>query len=168
MKQRDVNISAALERWGENNYAAIWRFGAAYALLWFVVEALAFLTVMPPRHWMAFLVAALGIHIVTLVIQIAVRRPRPAHHRSQPFRLWIHTYSFPSAHASTSFGCAVLGAFGATLYAPATMPWLAVVNVAIAAYIALSRVLVGVHYLGDVIAGSLLGLGLGWLFTTMF
>ena len=167
MREIDLKVSTSIERWGEKSFPRVWRFGAAYALVWFVIEAAAFLFVMPFRHWLLFLGAAFAVHAITFMLQLIIRRPRPVHHRSQPYKLWIHTYSFPSAHASSSFGCAVLGSVAAFQFIPEAAGFLVTANFIFAAYISFSRVTVGVHYLGDVIAGSVLGAITGLLFASL-
>ncbi|MBD3235636.1 MAG: phosphatase PAP2 family protein [Candidatus Eisenbacteria bacterium] len=74
-----------------------------------------------------------------------------------------HSPSFPSAHATNAFGVAglVLRARGGRWW------WLLIV----AMLIGLSRVIVGVHYPGDVAGGALLGLLLGalvWQIVSLF
>jgi len=78
-------------------------------------------------------------------------RERPEEGASSMRGRLIDTYSFPSGHATTSFGLAWLvaqaypvPAFQALVYAGATI-------------IALSRVFLREHYLFDVIAGMILG-----------
>ena len=64
------------------------------------------------------------------------------------------TGSFPSGHAATSFACAtVLAAFEPRLRVPLYV---------LAALIAASRTYVGVHYPLDALAGSALGVLIGW------
>ncbi len=64
-------------------------------------------------------------------------------------------FSFPSGHAMSAFAVALpLGLFYNSL-----LPGL----LFCVCSIALSRVLLGMHFLSDVIAGSLLGTGLGYL-----
>jgi undecaprenyl-diphosphatase len=72
-------------------------------------------------------------------------------------RLLVDTtrsFSFPSAHAANTFAVAT---FVSSFYRR-TRVWLYLV----AALVAYSRVYVGVHYPGDVLAGALLGLGIGF------
>jgi len=69
-------------------------------------------------------------------------------------------FAMPSAHAANSFAQAVLFA----LAVPVTRNYL----LAAAALIALSRVMVGVHYPGDVLVGAALGVMVGWLLARAF
>ena len=63
-------------------------------------------------------------------------------------------FSFPSGHTITAFAIAIaLGAF---------YPMLRVELLFCAASIAASRILLGMHFLSDVIAGGLLGAALGY------
>jgi undecaprenyl-diphosphatase len=63
-------------------------------------------------------------------------------------------FSFPSGHAITAFGIAVaLGWFYPELFACLLF---------VAASIAVSRIILGMHFLSDVIAGSFLGCLLGY------
>ena len=72
---------------------------------------------------------------------------------------WAHIvtrdkFSFPSGHSTTAFAVAVsLGSFY-----PEIMPVLLV----LAANVALSRVVVGMHFLSDVLVGSGMGALLGY------
>jgi undecaprenyl-diphosphatase len=62
-------------------------------------------------------------------------------------------YSFPSGHSITAFGVAVsLGLF---------YPYLLMALVAVALLIAISRIILGMHFLSDVLAGSAIGVALG-------
>ena len=83
-----------------------------------------------------------------------VERTRPfvAHPQIDPLYV-VHSSSFPAGHAATA-------AAGATLLsyvAPRAMPGF----ILLAAAIAYSRVYVGVHYPGDVLAGVLVGAVIG-------
>jgi undecaprenyl-diphosphatase len=72
---------------------------------------------------------------------------------------WAHIvtrdrFSFPSGHSTTAFAVALsLGSFY-----PEILPWLLI----LAANVAVSRVVVGMHYLSDVLAGSGMGALLGY------
>lgn len=65
----------------------------------------------------------------------------------------LDRYSFPSGHT--------LHAVGFTLVATAAVPELALVLVPFTAMVAASRVVLGLHYPSDVLAGAAIGLALG-------
>jgi undecaprenyl-diphosphatase len=69
-------------------------------------------------------------------------------------------YAMPSSHAANAFGQAVLFSLLFKKIAPYLMLF--------AALVAISRILVGVHYPGDVLVGSLLGIALGWFVAWAF
>lgn len=95
------------------------------------------------------------------VIKPAVGRPRPfvATPAVRVIGPHPHGASFPSGHATSAFAAAATLARLAPGGAPAW--WV------LAAAIAYSRVYVGVHYPGDVLAGALLGLLLAPLARTV-
>lgn len=66
--------------------------------------------------------------------------------------------SFPSAHATNHFALATF--LAVTCFAD--RPVAKFVGIAWAASIALAQVYVGRHYVSDILAGGLLGTGLGW------
>ncbi|MFF2519910.1 phosphatase PAP2 family protein [Streptomyces sp. NPDC058086] len=94
-------------------------------------------------------------HLASMGVKQIVRRPRPAH--IVPL---VHTagrHSFPSSHAASATAAAV--AFGALGVRP-LFP--------LAAAMCLSRLVAGVHYPSDVVAGAALGaltarLGARWI-----
>ncbi len=110
-----------------------------------------------PRRRRAWLVAgagALAAHAVAVAIKTVVRRQRPHHpavavNVGTPSRL-----SFPSAHATSTTAAALL--LGRALGWPGpALPALLVPPMAV------SRMLLGVHYPSDVAAGVLVGAAVG-------
>lgn len=91
-----------------------------------------------------------------------VRRGRPCH-RTRPLQLdvtplaWLPSdrYSFPSGHALNAFA---IGSVIALAFPPVALPVLTV-----GASVAASRVVLGLHWLSDVLAGAAGGLLIGTL-----
>ena len=129
---------------------ALSRLGYGGAIWILIAVALALIT---RRPVIAALSAATiwSADLIALAIKVPVDRPRPFVVEPQPAPLFLGVRgdSFPSAHAATSFAAAVL----LTRWLPGRWPILFVLALAIA----YSRVYVGVHYPGDVLAGAVLG-----------
>jgi membrane-associated phospholipid phosphatase len=99
------------------------------------------------RDWLVATAAVAVAHGASVGVKRVVRRPRPDDprvrvHVGTPSRL-----SFPSAHATSTTAAAVL--FGALLRKPLVA--------ALVPPMAVSRMVLGVHYPTDVLAGSALG-----------
>ncbi len=142
----------------------VWNWLARYAMYVYVVAVFASLALLSVNDWLAhLLLPAAACYVATLLVQMVIRRPRP-NALPHGFKLWIHTYSFPSAHSAASFACAVLLSALAFVVLPVFAPVILVVSFGLAITIALSRIIVGVHYPSDVIAGSLLGAVLAGVF----
>jgi undecaprenyl-diphosphatase len=67
-------------------------------------------------------------------------------------------FGFASGHSANSFGIAMFTWLTFRSYSKGT--WLMFVW---AAFVAFSRIMVGVHYLGDIVVGGLVGIFFGWL-----
>ena len=92
-----------------------------------------------------------------LLLKNALRRQRPA--GLPVFITPSDRYSLPSGHTAAAFLMATVLAAGFPSWAPLLFAWAALVGAA--------RLLLGVHYLSDLVAGALLGGGcalwaLGW------
>jgi undecaprenyl-diphosphatase len=90
-------------------------------------------------------------HALVQVLKRTVARPRPCDADGRPLALveLPDPFSFPSGHAAAATALAA----SITLYHPLMGP----VVLPLAAVVAWSRVALRVHYLSDVIAGTLLG-----------
>jgi membrane-associated phospholipid phosphatase len=134
----------------------VFRVAASALALWLFVKR------RPRLAWWA-LATTWGAALLGLVLKETVRRARPAFVdavAAAPGR------SFPSGHALGSVvGCGVLLLVGLPLLRPLArrLAWLAAGLVVLA--VGFARVGLGVHYLSDVLAGWVLGLG--WLAATV-
>ncbi|MGF7124884.1 phosphatase PAP2 family protein [Rhodococcus sp. TAF43] len=99
------------------------------------------------RRWAGVAVGAVGAHAASIVIKRVVRRPRPNDPSVQINVSTPSKLSFPSSHATSTTAAAVLLGRLTGLPLPAVLvpPML------------LSRLVLGVHYPTDVLAGSALG-----------
>ncbi len=119
-----------------------------HALGWVGIAAAGWLVDKPRRRqWAGVAVGAVGAHAASIVIKRIVRRPRPNDPSVQVNVSTPSKLSFPSSHATSTTAAAVLLGRLTGLPLPAVLvpPML------------LSRVVLGVHYPSDVLAGSALG-----------
>lgn len=105
------------------------------------------------RAWAKATVAVALAHGGNIAVKRCVRRPRPDLADLPARSRTPSTLSFPSAHAASTFAAGA--AFGPLL---PQVPWTCVAGV-----MALSRVVLGVHYPSDVLAGAALGTVVGRL-----
>lgn len=99
------------------------------------------------REWLTVGVGAFGAHAAAVVIKRLVRRPRP-HHPAIAINVGTPSkLSFPSAHATSTTAAAVLLGRVTGLPLPAVL----------VPPMALSRLVLGVHYPSDVAAGVVVG-----------
>ena len=123
-------------------------FFGEHALGWLAIGALG--AAIDRRRRKEWLVAAGGVaaaHAASIAVKRVVRRPRPDH---PDVRVLVGTpskLSFPSSHAASTTAAAVL--YGGLTGQPAAS--------AVVPPMLLSRMVLGVHYPTDVLAGSALG-----------
>ena len=110
-----------------------------------------------PVFAIRFMGVPLGTVVVVTIIRRVINRPRP--YETLDFVPIQYTDKkrggkcFPSRHCARAGVIAI-----ATL---ALMPWIGIVMLALSIFVALSRVLAGVHYLVDVLCGLGFGLVVG-------
>lgn len=139
-------------------------------LIWSPIFLLFIYTIVKSKRKEAFLIIGTVILLFVLCDQITssilkplIARPRPSHDSiTEPLLQYVYNYKggafgFPSSHASNSFGFAVFSSL-LLRYKPYTC-----CSLCWALICAYSRIYLGVHFPGDIIVGTLLGICIAFL-----
>ncbi|MGH3612508.1 MAG: phosphatase PAP2 family protein [Pseudonocardia sp.] len=119
-----------------------------HAAGWLAIGTIGALTDRPRRRqWLTATLTVALAHGASVGVKRVVRRPRPDHPQVRVLAGTPSGLSFPSAHATSTTAAAI--AFGALLHRPLVA--------LLVPPMALSRLVLGVHYPSDVLAGSALG-----------
>lgn len=124
------------------------------AFLWFGIGTVgAIVDRRRRRQWAVTGVLGPAAIVFNYAIKLIVRRERPVLDKLPPLGGAPSSLSFPSAHATASFACAVaMSRVAPELKAPLF---------GIAALMAVTRPYLGMHYPSDVVAGAALGTAVG-------
>ncbi len=167
ISSRDHRLMRRLHRWRAPHWVQIWMLAAARGgdgWLW-VMVGLGILQFGGEDRYAALsaagMAAVLGMALY-LTLKPALRRERPC--AIEP-HIWAtllppDRFSFPSGHAMTAFAVA----YPLALFYPPMTPAL----VFAALSIAVSRLILGMHFLSDVIVGSAMGSVIGWAVCRLF
>ncbi len=158
---RDRNLMLRLNRWPAPawvRYWMIWATRGGDGWLWYAMGLIVLLFGGNDRYVAlaaAGCAAAVGIAVFLSLKKLAARtRPCGLEPHCWARLLPPDRFSFPSGHTITAFAVAIpLGLF---------YPSLMIGLLFCACSIALSRVLLGLHFLTDVLAGCAIGVGLGY------
>jgi undecaprenyl-diphosphatase len=164
---RDHKVMRRVHRWRAPRWIRLWMVCATRGgdgWLWYGIGAMILLGGERSR-WAAVgaAAAAVGAGIALfLVLKRMAGRKRPCALEAHCWATMTppDPFSFPSGHSITAFAAAVTWG----LFYPALMPALLFCG----ASVALSRVLLGLHFVSDVVAGSSLGVALGYLAFQLF
>jgi undecaprenyl-diphosphatase len=158
----ELPLCLALNRWGAKSFvhgffSTVSRLGDG--AFWYALMAALAVAGGPRGAAAALHMAATGLVALGLyrVLKHRIRRPRPCAAGQGVVALVapLDQFSFPSGHT--------LHAVSFTVVACAWFPSLAFALVPFAAMVALSRVVLGLHYPSDVLAAVAIGLGLSGL-----
>ena len=138
--------------WSKRLFQAVSHLGAG--VLWVGVYAFGFIFFPSDTHrlLLTLVVAELMGLSVIIPLRYCTRRNRPsADYKCSRITPW-NRYSFPSHHAFRAFSIAII----VGVRHPAVFPWL----ICTALGIGFSRIYLSKHYLTDVVAGTLLAVGI--------
>ncbi len=103
------------------------------------------------RPWLRATATVIGAHALSIVVKQVVRRHRPSDPRIQVLVSTPGDWSFPSSHAASTTAAAVAySGLLARRWPLFSIPLMMT-----------SRVILGVHYPSDVLAGALIGAAMG-------
>ncbi len=159
--RRDHRLMQRVNNWRAPRWIRVWAICATRGgdgWLWYSIAVLILFFGGAERFaavGASVIAAATGV-VLFMWLKKATRRKRPC--TMEP-HCWAKLlppdqFSFPSGHSITAFAFAVPFAF--------FYPSLAIGVLFCAVSIAISRVLLGMHFLSDVVAGCLIGSGLGY------
>lgn len=130
---------------------------------WFWLIGLGLLWQLGGEYWrpraVTMLIGIAVTALVVMVIKFTVRRRRPEGEWGRIYRS-TDPHSFPSGHAARAAMLAVLAAGSGP-------SWFALLLLVWAPLVGLARVVMGVHYLSDIVAGTALGLVIGGLLVVL-
>ncbi len=163
---RDHRLMRRVNQWSAPRWVRLWMICATRGgdgWLWYAMGLVVLLFGGEERY--EALVAAGAAALCGIGFFLTLKR---AFNRSRPSAIEPHCwatllppdqFSFPSGHTITAFAVALpLGMF---------YPSLMIGLLFCAISIAMSRVLLGLHFLSDVLAGCLIGVTLGWIAATL-
>ncbi len=164
---RDHKLMRKVNKWPAPKWVRLWALAATRAgdgWLWYLAGLIVFVFGGEERLTalaVAGFAALTGIGLFIAIKKVSGRkRPCEIEPHCWARLLPPDRFSFPSGHAITAFAVAV--AFG--MFYPAFLAALLFCAFSIAA----SRILLGMHFLSDVLVGALLGTGLAWSSHSLF
>jgi undecaprenyl-diphosphatase len=168
VQHSDLQMSVRLCRWGGPRWfrrmmLIITRLGDGW--LWLVGLAVLSWAMQPQAALRELALAAAITNLTLILMKRTCRRSRPAElglaigsPRFAPELLAFDRFSFPSGHS--------LNAFAATTVLAAHFPLATPLLAPLAVSIAISRVFLGRHFLGDIVAGAMIGMTIGLVVVT--
>lgn len=157
----DQQLTQRIESWGRPHYT-FWRLIAGNGM-WLLALAAVVLVLTEHLHVFHVFLPLLTSYVLALGLQSVFRRERPGG-SSGGYKLWYKTFSCPSAHSLTSAAYSTVLAF-TPLGDPTLQALFIVFLIVVTLAIGISRLVVRVHYLFDVLFGLFLGVffGLGYV-----
>jgi undecaprenyl-diphosphatase len=161
IQARDHQVMRKVHRWRPPRWLRFWMIASTKlgdGWIWYSV-GIAVLLFGGDNRFIAFTAAATAEAATVVVFRLikkASKRKRPCQLESHCWSKILppDQFSFPSGHAMSAFAIAI----PLCIYYPELQAALLALSVSIA----LSRIVLGMHFVSDVVVGSLMGVGLGY------
>ena len=131
---------------------------------WFLGAGLALLWVIGPRSWrpdiQLLFIGIVFTAVAVFILKFLIKRPRPEGDWGQIYRS-TDPHSFPSGHAARATMLTLLMLLTGNI-------WLGLLMIFWTLLVAAARVGLGVHYLSDIVAGTIIGATFGGLVFLFF
>jgi undecaprenyl-diphosphatase len=172
--QLDTRIFLAINGWHSETWDGImwWISGKT---TWWPFYLLLILFMVWKKRWQLLPMLLFLILVVTLTDQTSVhlfknviQRLRPCHEPTLQGLVHLVNnkcggeFGFISSHAANTFGVTLL------ILLWIKKRWFTILMLVWASLVSYSRVYLGVHYPGDILAGAIWGAGCGWLISLLF
>jgi|GEM_PF-1345811 len=166
--QLDHELTNRIRTWGTPVYA-FWKFIASQSIYFFAIVAIAFSVAEQLEFW-HFALTFTTAYAVANLLQRLIKRNRPDFERLTGYKLWPHSYSYPSAHSTMSAAAATSIALMTSFPNSQVQIAITLGVIVLALMIGLSRIIVGVHYFADVSVGLIVGfvIALGYTLLLVF
>jgi len=155
----DHKITNRIRAWGKPHYDLWYALAVqlfyVYLVVWIAFGFLGWL------NWWTMPIVAFTAWIITITTQAIVRRERPKFEQTTGYKMWWRTYSLPSGHATISSALATVILLQSHFPSFAILVIVALTFLVVEILIGLGRMVVGVHFLADVLSGFVLGLAFG-------
>jgi undecaprenyl-diphosphatase len=167
IERRDHRVMRRLNRWRAPRWIRCWMIAATRmgdGWLWYGLGAMLLVFGGAPRYAAvaASASAAIAGVLVFKILKLLSQRPRPCQYEPHCWSKVLppDRFSFPSGHTMTACSIALVVSY---FYPPLEGPLFF-----LAMSIALSRIVLGMHFLSDVLAGAVIGVALGCASITAF
>jgi undecaprenyl-diphosphatase len=167
VSHRDFLVSGRLVAWAPPRWFRLWMLWATRlgdGWLWLLIGALLALGGSSRSHrTLAAVAVAMGMaNFLLVLLKRSIHRRRPCeyarnpHYDVRPLAFFKEDcFSFPSGHTMNAVAAGTVVALSFPLFGPAAL--------VLAGSVGASRVVLGLHFLSDVLVGAVLGLGIGVL-----
>ena len=164
----DARWTRDIKNWGQS-HLSFWRQVAGNGMWLYLVVAVPAVVVYDLAWWHAILPLMVS-YVIAIMFQNILGRERPVMDKKTHYKMWFQTYSCPSGHATTSAAWAT--SLAMLFPYPTLEPQVAIIAflLVLTLLVGISRIIVGVHYVIDILLGFAVGsaFGLGYALAFLY